>query len=128
MSAVTVEPNTTARVTSARYFSSRARRPCSTGIRRVRASSIARPSRNKKNSMNSIMKKPTRVPIAPSATLPPMEARREPLVQGIQDERQYHRPAEHAAQGAEDPEQQVAEDRRGRDLKAAAVEVRWHGL
>ena len=35
---------------------------------------MARPSCRKKNSMNSIMKKPTSVPNRPRATLPPMAA------------------------------------------------------
>ena len=74
MSAVTAEPNTTARVTSRRYRMRRARREPSTGMMRVTASSIAPPSRRKKNSMKSIMKKPTTVPMAPSATSPPMAA------------------------------------------------------
>src|SRR5205823_234663 len=51
-----------------------ARREPSTGMMRVTASSIAPPSRRKKNSMKSIMKKPTTVPMAPSATSPPMAA------------------------------------------------------
>src|SRR6516165_2720737 len=74
MSAVATEPNTTARVTSPRYLSSWVRRAGSVGMSRVSDSTMVRPSRRKKNSMKSMMKKPTSVPNTPSAIPPPMLA------------------------------------------------------
>ena len=46
----------------------------SIGTSRSSVASMARPSCRKKNSMNSIMKKPTSVPNTPSARSPPMVA------------------------------------------------------
>ena len=72
--AVAVEPKTTARVTSPRYFSSWLRRAGSTGTSCTRFSTTVRPSRSRKNSAKIMMKKPMSVPKTFSATLPPIEA------------------------------------------------------
>ena len=57
-----------------------------------------------------------------------LEAARQALVQRVEDEGEHDGPADDAEERRDDAVERVAEDRRGDDEEAAAVEVRMHGL